>query len=129
MAQARTAELMARLANEDALTGLPNRRASGTALAELSPEQQISAVLRDIDHFKTVNDQFPHLVGDEVLRQVAALLRGRLRRGDLLARYGGEEFVSLLTGTSEAATPALGEDLRRTPSGTTTGPARAPAWA
>ncbi|OLV16393.1 tetratricopeptide repeat-containing diguanylate cyclase [Deinococcus marmoris] len=116
-AQAQTADLMARLeqyANEDALTGLPNRRAFNAALAGLSPTQQVSVVLCDIDHFKSVNDRFSHLVGDEVLRQVAALLRGRVRQGDLLARYGGEEFVLLLTGASEAATLELCEDLRRT---------------
>lgn len=115
-AQTRTADLMARLeqhANEDALTGLPNRRAFDAALERVSPSQQISVVLCDIDHFKIVNDRFSHLVGDEVLRHVAALLRGQLHRGDLLARYGGEEFVLLLTGASEAATLKLCEDLRR----------------
>ncbi|MFK7603014.1 diguanylate cyclase [Deinococcus sp. SM5_A1] len=115
-AQTRTAELMARLeqhANEDALTGLPNRRAFDAALARVSPSQQISVVLCDIDHFKIVNDRFSHLVGDEVLRHVAALLRGQLHRGDLLARYGGEEFVLLLARASEAATLELCEDLRR----------------
>ncbi|OLV16106.1 diguanylate cyclase/phosphodiesterase (GGDEF & EAL domains) with PAS/PAC sensor(s) [Deinococcus marmoris] len=115
-AQTRTAELMARLeqhANEDALTGLPNRRAFDAALDRVSRSQQISVVLCDIDHFKAVNDRFSHLVGDEVLRHVAALLRGQLHRGDLLARYGGEEFVLLLTGASEAATLELCEDLRR----------------
>ncbi|CAM4322668.1 diguanylate cyclase [Deinococcus marmoris] len=115
-AQTRTADLMARLeqhANEDALTGLPNRRAFDAALERVSPSQQISVVLCDIDHFKIVNDRFSHLVGDEVLRHVAALLRGQLHRGDLLARYGGEEFVLLLTGASEAATLELCENLRR----------------
>ncbi|WP_162176572.1 diguanylate cyclase [Deinococcus frigens] len=115
-AQAQTAELMARLeqhANEDALTGLPNRRAFDAALTGVSPSQQVSVVLCDIDHFKMVNDRFSHLIGDEALRHVAALLRGRLRRGDLLARYGGEEFVLLLTGASESATRDVCEDLRR----------------
>ncbi|CAM3290501.1 Diguanylate cyclase [Deinococcus saxicola] len=116
VAQTRTAELMVRLeqhANEDALTGLPNRRVFDAALERVLPSQQISVVLCDIDHFKIVNDRFSHLVGDEVLRHVATLLRGQLHRSDLLARYGGEEFVLLLTGASEAATLELCEDLRR----------------
>ncbi|WP_185974781.1 tetratricopeptide repeat-containing diguanylate cyclase [Deinococcus detaillensis] len=116
-AQAQTAELMARLeqhANEDALTGLLNRRAFDAALSELSPAQRVSIVVCDIDHFKSVNDRFSHLIGDEVLRQVAGLLRGQLRRGDLLARYGGEEFVLLLAETSQTDTLAVCEHLRRT---------------
>lgn len=116
-AQAQTAKLMAHLeqrANEDALTGLLNRRAFDAALVNLSLTQQISVVLCDIDHFKAVNDRFSHLFGDEVLRRVARLLRGQLRRGDLLARYGGEEFVLLLTGASRRATRNICEALRRT---------------
>lgn len=116
-AQAQTAELLTRLeqhANEDALTGLPNRRAFDAVLARLSPPQQISIVVCDIDHFKAVNDRFSHLIGDEVLRRVAALLQSQLRPGDLLARYGGEEFTLLLTDTSESGTLGLCEHLRRT---------------
>ncbi|GAA4000362.1 hypothetical protein GCM10022631_09080 [Deinococcus rubellus] len=116
-AQAQTAELMARReqhANEDALTGLPNRRAFDAALADLLPDQQISLMVCDIDHFKSVNDRFSHLVGDQVLRQVGALLKSQLRRGDLLARYGGEEFVLLLTEVSQTDTLKVCEHLRRT---------------
>jgi len=116
-AQAQSAVLLARLeqhANEDALTGLPNRRAFDAVLARLSPPQLISIVVCDIDHFKAVNDRFSHLIGDEVLRRVAALLQGQLRPGDLLARYGGEEFTLLLTDTSESGTLGLCGHLRRT---------------
>ncbi|GAA4005336.1 GGDEF domain-containing protein [Deinococcus rubellus] len=114
--QAQTAELLVQLeqhANEDALTGLPNRRAFDAALADLLPDQQISLVVCDIDHFKSVNDRFSHLVGDQVLRQVGALLKSQLRRGDLLARYGGEEFVLLLTEVSQTDILTVCEHLRR----------------
>ncbi|GAA4011906.1 hypothetical protein GCM10022631_24870 [Deinococcus rubellus] len=116
-AQSQTAELLVQLeqhANEDALTGLLNRRAFDVALADLLPNQQISIVVCDIDHFKSVNDRFSHLVGDQVLRQVGALLKSQLRRGDLLARYGGEEFMLLLTEASQTDTLKVCEHLRRT---------------
>jgi diguanylate cyclase (GGDEF)-like protein len=53
-------------------------------------------VLADIDHFKRINDRYSHLVGDEVLRRVGALMREVVRDGDVAARYGGEEFALLL---------------------------------
>ncbi len=116
-AQAQTAELLAQLeqhANEDALTGLPNRRAFDVALTGLSPDQQLGIVVCDIDHFKSVNDRFSHLVGDQVLRQVGVLLKSQLRRGDLLARYGGEEFVLLMTDAKSSTALNVCERLRRT---------------
>ncbi|WP_164473537.1 GGDEF domain-containing protein [Deinococcus psychrotolerans] len=116
-AQAQTAELLTRLeqhANEDALTGLPNRRAFDVALTGLSPDQQLGIVVCDIDHFKSVNDRFSHLVGDQVLRQVGVLLKSQLRRGDLLARYGGEEFVLLMTEANSPTALKVCERLRRT---------------
>ncbi|MEW6764266.1 MAG: diguanylate cyclase [Pseudomonadota bacterium] len=93
------------LANIDDLTRLPNRRAGMLHL-----EQQLTLAARtelplclgiiDLDHFKAINDQHGHAMGDEVLRRVAATLSQGLRRSDSLFRLGGEEFVLVLPGTS-----------------------------
>jgi diguanylate cyclase (GGDEF)-like protein len=66
----------------------------------------------DIDHFKSVNDRFGHLAGDEVLRQIAQCISGEVRGSDVSARYGGEEFVVLLPGTGVAAGFRLAERIR-----------------
>ena len=82
----------------DPLTGVGNRRALDEELRQLlrfSP-LPMSLVLVDIDDFKDVNDKFTHVVGDEVLRRVAATLTQQLRTGDRLLRFGGDEFVVLL---------------------------------
>jgi diguanylate cyclase (GGDEF)-like protein len=82
----------------DPLTGVGNRRALDEELRQLlrfSP-LPMSLVLVDIDDFKNVNDKFTHVVGDEVLRRVAATLTQQLRTGDRLLRFGGDEFVVLL---------------------------------
>ncbi|CAB1369489.1 GGDEF domain-containing protein [Denitratisoma oestradiolicum] len=105
-------------ASVDALTGLHNRR----WLAEAFPrairrcEQDaapLCLVMADIDHFKRLNDEHGHLVGDAVLRTVARRLAESLRSPDLIARYGGEEFAILLpqTGTDEGL--RIAERLRR----------------
>ena len=70
-------------------------------------------LLIDVDHFKCVNDEFGHQVGDEVLREVGRLLRGHAQRGaDLAARYGGEEFVLVLPNTAADSALAQAERLR-----------------
>ncbi|MFN7433922.1 MAG: diguanylate cyclase [Betaproteobacteria bacterium] len=91
-------EELARQAHMDALTGLPNRRGLDAALAHRIGEERakFACVLADIDHFKRINDRYSHLVGDEVLRRVGALMREVVRDGDVAARYGGEEFALLL---------------------------------
>ena len=104
-------------AGTDILTGLPNRRAFDEALAGLLRGQRehdtmFSLLMLDLDHFKTFNDEFGHLAGDQVLRITGHLLRAALRPADMAARYGGEEFVLLLPGTdisgaSEVATRLL----------------------
>ncbi len=99
-----------RLTIIDALTQAHNRRALAEFLdRELVRSERhrrpVTLILLDIDHFKSVNDQFGHLAGDFALRELVQLIRSVVRREDLLARYGGEEFAIVLveTGLPEAA--------------------------
>jgi diguanylate cyclase len=92
-------------ARTDALTLLANRRAFDDELArrfaELRRQGRVfSLILADVDYFKRFNDNHGHQVGDEMLRNVAKLLRRKMREMDLVARYGGEEFAIVLPGTS-----------------------------
>lgn len=66
----------------------------------------------DVDHFKSINDRFGHLAGDDVLRQLAHSITGEVRGSDVSARYGGEEFVILLPGTPLATGFVLAERIR-----------------
>ena len=99
-------------ANHDALTGLDNRRAFEFRLERAvgsASEQGCRHCLLyfDLDYFKAVNDQAGHVAGDELLRQLAAVLRKQLREHDMLARLGGDEFGVLLSNcTHERATRA-----------------------
>ena len=86
------------LALTDQLTELPNRRAAMEALDQawngsLRSQTPCSLLILDIDHFKDINDNYGHDVGDEVLRAVAAILKNNVRREDTIARIGGEEFL------------------------------------
>ena len=99
-----------RQTRQDALTGLSNRRHLDTLLAvererALRFGRALTVAMADLDHFKQVNDRFSHVVGDEVLRTVARILREHVRGVDVVARYGGEEFCLILveTGAEEAA--------------------------
>jgi diguanylate cyclase (GGDEF)-like protein len=112
----RLRRLMAELATQsrtDALTGLQNRRAFVQSLSEELLRQQrtntpLSLAFVDLDHFKQVNDTRGHLVGDQVLQEVAGLLRARLRRTDAIGRMGGDEFAILMPETNgEDAMTAL----------------------
>jgi len=85
----------------DALTGVSNRSSFETSLdREISLSkrntQALSLLVIDIDHFKSVNDNFGHAAGDEVLKVVASTIQKNMRDSDLLFRYGGEEFVAIL---------------------------------
>ncbi len=116
-AAGRELEELARLAREDALTRLPNRRAFDEALArELARADRSGAPLAvialDVDHFKRVNDAHGHSAGDAVLAAVAARAASALRAGDLLARLGGEEFGVLLPGADLASAAEVAERIR-----------------
>lgn len=105
------------LLHEDALTGLANRRSILTQLRGLISgarrhERPLAIAIIDIDHFKSVNDQYGHLAGDEVLIAVVGALRGHLRAEDQLGRLGGEEFLVLLPDTGSEAALTATEKLR-----------------
>jgi len=87
----------------DPLTGVANRARLRESLRELTQHatrtgQPLSLLMLDVDHFKRVNDTHGHAAGDDVLRQVASVLKGTVRPYDVVARYGGEEFVVILPG-------------------------------
>jgi diguanylate cyclase (GGDEF)-like protein len=101
----------------DALTGVGNRRKLEQGLAtEISRVRRdgsaLSAIMTDVDHFKRVNDEYGHGVGDKVLVQLGALLRSQTRQTDIVARFGGEEFIVLMPHTSLAQAAAKAEILR-----------------
>jgi GGDEF domain-containing protein/sensor domain CHASE-containing protein/HAMP domain-containing protein len=96
---------LAQAAVTDGLTGLKNHRAFQEALhsaAQMAErlQQPLSLIMLDIDHFKQFNDRFGHPAGDELLQQVAQVLRESARAYDVAARYGGEEFALLLPNTA-----------------------------
>ena len=103
-------------ARTDALTGLYNRREFDRRLKEELERSRrythlFSLLMLDIDHFKVVNDTYGHPAGDEVLRALAARIRGQVRPVDQVARYGGEEFTVILPETGGAGALAFAERL------------------
>jgi diguanylate cyclase (GGDEF)-like protein len=101
----------------DPLTGMLNRNALASRVAELAQQSELSGepvglILADLDHFKQVNDSLGHAIGDAVLKDVAYVLRKELRAFDLAYRLGGEEFLILLPGADVDQTRALAEQLR-----------------
>jgi diguanylate cyclase (GGDEF)-like protein len=116
---------LAALAHNDALTGIPNRRAWDLDLAREMARTRRSSVplhlaLLDVDHFKRFNDTHGHQAGDLLLKSAATAWKAQLREGDMLARYGGEEFTALLVGCSQAEAVAVLERVRAaTPLGET----------
>lgn len=101
----------------DPLTGLYNRLALTQQLNQAVAQchragEQLSLLLIDADHFKTYNDRFGHQVGDDILRQLAKVIRCTVRESDTAARYGGEEFVVILPATDGEGALALAERIR-----------------
>jgi diguanylate cyclase (GGDEF)-like protein len=101
----------------DALTGLPNQRASHDIVLRMVAQagrslNPLAAVLLDLDHFKQINDVYGHDKGDEVLASVGATLTAGLRASDFAGRYGGEEFLLLLPETDAEGARILVERLR-----------------
>ncbi len=110
-------EALREQATRDGLTGLWNRRAIYDILQnELARSSRsgdpLIVLMADLDGFKPVNDQFGHLVGDAVLRQVAARMRASVRRYDAVGRYGGEEFLIVLPGCGLPGGLAQAERIR-----------------
>ncbi|MBU3020373.1 diguanylate cyclase [Aestuariibacter sp. A3R04] len=106
------------LASRDELTQLLNRRAGYEQFSRylaLSKRQgqPLSVALFDLDHFKQINDQCGHLVGDKVLKNTASLMAAELRKSDVLLRWGGEEFLLLMPDTDIMHAFKLCERLRR----------------
>jgi len=111
-------ERIRQLSYLDGLTGMFNRRFFELRIMEeieraRRSQAGMAIIMADIDHFKRLNDEFGHLLGDEVLRQVSSLLHQQLRKIDVVCRYGGEEFAILLTQTNAEHAMNVAEKLRR----------------
>lgn len=107
---------LARRAERDSLTGLPNREAFGGQLASHAAlvargGGPCSVLIIDIDDFHWVQNAIGHRAGDELLVRVARVLAGRLRPGDVIARLGGDEFAMLLPDTTPTAAADVAENL------------------
>jgi diguanylate cyclase (GGDEF)-like protein len=104
--------------NHDELTGLLNRRGF-LKLAQKESQRSkrygnsLTLLSMDIDHFKSINDEFGHDVGDLVLSRFARLVSQNLRKNDLLCRWGGEEFLLLIPETSTRKTSIVAEKVRQ----------------
>jgi diguanylate cyclase (GGDEF)-like protein len=102
---------------KDLLTNIPNRRfffEQAQQLLELSKRTNtpISLIMLDIDNFKSINDHYGHIVGDEVIKSVAQIMQNNRRLSDLICRYGGEEFLVLLVNTNIDGALLVAEDIR-----------------
>src|SRR6202167_1783932 len=111
-------ERVKQLAYLDGLTGIFNRRFFELRIIEEIERARrygtgMAVIMADIDQFKRLNDEFGHVLGDEVLRQVSSLFHQQLRKIDVVCRYGGEEFAILLTQITTQQAVAIAEKLRR----------------
>ncbi len=106
-------------AQTDVLTSLLNKRGFEKRfelerIRAKQNEMPFSLIMVDIDHFKKVNDTFGHLVGDSLLKSIAAMLKSHLRKNDIASRYGGEEFLILLPETGVEGAKAAGQKISDT---------------
>ncbi|MBI5381678.1 MAG: diguanylate cyclase [Opitutae bacterium] len=111
-----TLEALRNLATHDQLTGLLNRREFDRVLGEEVErarrfDRSLGLILADVDHFKRINDTLGHLIGDEVLREVARRLQTQVRSVDRVMRYGGEEFAVLLMETDYQASSDVAQRI------------------
>lgn len=116
-AEAKYHEEIYRMTIVDGLTQIHNKRFLQEELErELMRARRhnrhLSALMFDIDHFKRINDQYGHLAGDHVLRELARVVQERIRRDEIFARWGGEEFALILPETPLEGAKLLAEDLR-----------------
>lgn len=107
-----------RLTTVDGLTQIYNKRYFQEVLdREISRsqryERELSLIMFDIDHFKHVNDAYGHLAGDYVLKHLASVIKGRIRREDIMARYGGEEFAIILPEIDHEHALVFAEKIRQ----------------
>lgn len=103
------------IAEKDSLTGLKNRGAFDKKVEQIlnkDDSNNTTLIMLDIDHFKRVNDNFGHLVGDRVIRYVSALLKQVIGKDHHIARYGGEEFAVIIKNKSAAEVLPLAEKIR-----------------
>ena len=110
-------EKLSALALTDSLTGLWNRRAFDQALRRewkrtLREESQLSLLLLDLDHFKTLNDQYGHALGDKCLVAVASAITETVRASDFICRWGGDEIAIILPATDHAGTLKAADKVR-----------------
>ena len=105
---------IATLSRIDPLTNVMNRRSIANQLEQLHQQRKAlySVVLLDLDHFKNINDQFGHSMGDQVLVNVAKCLANNLRDRDMIGRFGGEEFILLLPNTTTEQAQHVAERCR-----------------
>ena len=102
----------------DSLTGISNRKAFDAALEDAvqktrAEKSTFSVLIADVDHFKQVNDNYGHLIGDKVLRFVASSFKWCVKGKDMVARFGGEEFSVILMNTDITGAYAVAEQIRR----------------
>jgi diguanylate cyclase (GGDEF)-like protein/PAS domain S-box-containing protein len=121
---ARLYEQTRELAMTDSLTGVSTRRsffvqAEAALIQAVQNNEEISVIMVDLDHFKSINDEFGHASGDDAIRLAADAARQTLRRTDVIGRYGGEEFAVVLPRSGKKASHTIAERLRERIAGIT----------
>lgn len=100
-------------AQTDMLTGLCNRRYFHEKLSGLKTKAPVSLILIDVDNFKSINDTYGHITGDQILRQFAGILQNNTRVDDVITRWGGEEFAVILPQTDVEEAFIIADRIRR----------------